>query len=615
MTTETDFARTACLQCRQIKVRCDKLANQSRCSRCLRLNFQCEFRPHARGRKPKSANTRHIPSRRDHYNNSNDDRSSGADSYENNDGDVAGGTLSLQAELNPSSISWTTAHTDDGCGKPNLLSKRSIAVASSYNENALTEGVIVESEARRLFEFFFRELNTMIALFDPYLHTIPYTMKNYPLVFSCIIAASAKFSRPDLYPACSEICNRLLCLAAVEDLCNLDHVQSLSILSFWKESSDTTDWRKIGRAIRMAFELNVHTAHLKTTNSSDEIVNREIMNRQRTWMQLCCFDAVFYNSINFPHTRPEMIPPECRIDPIVWYNSHLDWSLPGDARLACSLELDGVRRDIKLLKDVMAISTTPGTVNILIRAAQSRLKSFRNRWMNEKTVLPLDECTSAQTGYHLEIYSLKVNEVVWQYQQKTNAPLDDQKVTFASCVYDATTILRMLVDRVATQSCLRASQDWTFLGAAYAGKWLNLRRDHIDELTLREVVGVFNEVISVCSTETRSDDEPSAYLARFFQAMLALLKETGNQRSSTDLSVSSNALIPNGQPAVPGMDNMEISRSDLLPVSYAPIKLVDLNTMANLQDHHNPNTTASFIDLFVQDAEYWDSMFSNWHTI
>lgn len=151
MTTETDFARTACLQCRQIKVRCDKLANQSRCSRCLRLNFQCEFRPHARGRKPKSANTRHIPSRRD-YNNSNDDRSSGADSYEANDADASGGTLSLKAELNPSSISWTTAHNDDGGGKPNPLSKRSIAVASSYNENALTEGVIVESEARRLFE-------------------------------------------------------------------------------------------------------------------------------------------------------------------------------------------------------------------------------------------------------------------------------------------------------------------------------------------------------------------------------------------------------------------------------------------------------------------------------
>ncbi|KAH8548974.1 hypothetical protein BGW37DRAFT_504532 [Umbelopsis sp. PMI_123] len=615
MTTETDFARTACLQCRQIKVRCDKLANQSRCSRCLRLNFQCEFRPHARGRKPKSANSSHAPPRRDQYT-SNDDRSSGADSFEAGENDPTAGTLSLKAELNPSSISWPTAHTDDGCGKPNPFSKRAIAIASSYNENALTEGVIVESEAKRLFEFFFRELNTMIALLDPHLHTIPYAMKNYPLVFSCVIAVSARFSRPDLFPACNDICNRLLSLAAVEDLCSLDHVQSLSILSFWKESSDTTDWRKIGRAIRMAFELNLHTAHLKATNSSDEIVNREIMNRQRTWMQLCCFDAVFYNSINFPHTRPEMIPPECRIDPIVWYNTHLEWSLPGDARLACSLELDGVRRDIKLLKDVMAISTTSGPVNILIRAAQARLKSFRNRWMNENTVLPLDDCTSAQNGYHLEIYSLKVNEVVWQYQQKTKAPLDDQKVTFARCVYDATSILRMLVDRVATQSCLRASQDWTFLGAAYAGKWLNLRRDHIDELTLREVVGVFNEVISVCSTETRSDDEPSAYLARFFQAMLALLKETGTLKRSNDHAVTSpTTLVPNGQPAVQGMGTDDLSGTDLLPMSYAPIKLVDLNTIASIQDNHNPSTTASFIDLFVQDAEYWDSMFANWHTI
>lgn len=225
----------------------------------------------------------------------------------------------------------------------------------------------------------------MIALFDPYLHTLHYTMTNYPLVFSSIIAVAAKFSRPDLFPACSEICNRLMALAAAEDLCNLDHVQALSILSFWKESGDTTSWRKIGRAIRMAFELDLHISHLKNTNEPDEIVNREIMNRQRTWMQLCCFDTAFTNSVTTRSSRPEMIPLEYRLDAYAWYMAHRDWALPGDSRLVCSLELDIVRRDIQTLKDAISSKRAASPISTLIHTAQSRVQSFRGRWMTEKS--------------------------------------------------------------------------------------------------------------------------------------------------------------------------------------------------------------------------------------
>lgn len=229
----------------------------------------------------------------------------------------------------------------------------------------------------------------MIALFDPYLHTLQYTMTNYPLVFSSIMTVASKFSRPDLFPACSEICNRLMALAAVEDLCNLDHIQALSILSFWKESGDTTSWRKIGRAIRMAFELDIHISHLKNTNDPDEVINREIMNRQRTWMQLCCFDTAFTNSVTARYSRPEMIPLEYRLDAYSWYSAHKQWALPGDNRLVCSLELDIVRRDVQILKDVISSTKATSPISTLIRTAESRVKSFRSRWMTDKSEYPL----------------------------------------------------------------------------------------------------------------------------------------------------------------------------------------------------------------------------------
>lgn len=43
------------------------------------------------------------------------------------------------------------------------------------------------------------------------------------------------------------------------DQCTLELIQSLSILCFWKECDDPTSWRKIGFAIRMAYELDLHT--------------------------------------------------------------------------------------------------------------------------------------------------------------------------------------------------------------------------------------------------------------------------------------------------------------------------------------------------------------------
>lgn len=150
--TESGIARTACLQCRQIKVRCDKVPNDSRCSRCLRLNFQCEFRRHARGRKPKSAFLRQSTPRREPFNVLLDsDHAPSTNKFENADTEQASGTLSLKAELNPITISGTTQQpTETNCSQTNEVTNRSIAMG--YHENALTEGVIVDSEARRLLE-------------------------------------------------------------------------------------------------------------------------------------------------------------------------------------------------------------------------------------------------------------------------------------------------------------------------------------------------------------------------------------------------------------------------------------------------------------------------------
>lgn len=182
----------------------------------------------------------------------------------------------------------------------------------------------------------------------------------------------------------------------------------------------------------------------------------------------------------------------------------------------------------------------------------------------------------------------------------------------------------MLVDRVATTGYLRACQDWTIFGSAYAGKWLYVQRDRIDGLTLRETTGVFNEVISVCSNDSRSDDEPLAYLSRFYQAMLPPLNERRrslSRSSAGEMQVPMSNFSPTKVTAAPPVPAMlsgsptNLPRVDIVPTQYALVKPVNLNNMESLQDSQNQSSTSAFIDLFVQDAEYWDSIFSNFNTI
>lgn len=45
-------------------------------------------------------------------------------------------------------------------------------------------------------------------------------------------------------------------------------------MTFWKDPRDSSSWRKVGLAIRMAYELNLHAAR-EDPLSSDELSARE----------------------------------------------------------------------------------------------------------------------------------------------------------------------------------------------------------------------------------------------------------------------------------------------------------------------------------------------------
>lgn len=67
----------------------------------------------------------------------------------------------------------------------------------------------------------------------------------------------------------------------------LPTIQALCTLAFWKESTDDGGWRRLGFAIRLAYEEGLHKLPKDVFSSLDKHGVRLALDRHRTW--LCKF--------------------------------------------------------------------------------------------------------------------------------------------------------------------------------------------------------------------------------------------------------------------------------------------------------------------------------------
>jgi len=107
-------------------------------------------------------------------------------------------------------------------------------------------------------------MNPLIALLDEQLHGFPQVLDRSNLLFSVILAVSSRICRPEIYSRAASIVSNLLSLAFEQNSSNIEIVQALSIMVFWRNVEDDSGWRRTGYAIRMAYELGLH--HIRRTS-------------------------------------------------------------------------------------------------------------------------------------------------------------------------------------------------------------------------------------------------------------------------------------------------------------------------------------------------------------
>lgn len=136
-------------------------------------------------------------------------------------------------------------------------------------------------------------LNPYISQLDPELHTFTYVRHKSAFLLSSILTAASKVFHPIVYAQLYEHSQDLSMLAFRRGNKNVEIVQAMLILTYWKESKDDRVFTSVGYAIRMCIDLGWHKFEgygSGTRDSRTEVEQREERNVGRTWLVLFVYD-------------------------------------------------------------------------------------------------------------------------------------------------------------------------------------------------------------------------------------------------------------------------------------------------------------------------------------
>jgi len=153
--------------------------------------------------------------------------------------------------------------------------------------------ILSEWDATQLFDHYHKSMNAFIILLDPFLHKVDYVRSTSAVLFTSILAVSAKFIRPDLYKPLLMSAKQLVGRGIIDGKVSVALVQSILLQVYWKEPDDCSAWLRVGEAIRMGYQLHLHT-YRTTPLPGDEFEARLLLDRERTWIDLCAFDQTFF---------------------------------------------------------------------------------------------------------------------------------------------------------------------------------------------------------------------------------------------------------------------------------------------------------------------------------
>ncbi|KAF8669655.1 Fungal specific transcription factor domain [Rhizoctonia solani] len=364
-------------------------------------------------------------------------------------------------------------------------------------------------------------LNPLIALLDPALHTPTYVRTRSSVLFTAILTVSCRFARPNVWENCNSLGQTLLGRALADGICSIEYVQALSLLTFWKDSRDSSSWRKVGLAIRMAYELNLHDPRTEPL-SPDELLAREQLNKERTWLRYDMTTAMQRN-------KPQMVPNYSLPDAIEWLGDHPDFPCNADAMLVISSSFGGIRL---LCHSLFSSMTTANKAAFepLMRHVSNLLDERIKRWINTDQRINLAPVSRALLKFQSLNLKLLVAEL--KLLNLIQPQLTATRMQTLECIKCAMDVLRHVITELVPNGSIIYCQDMLAISCAYAGVWLFKQLPHVDEGLSNEIIDVFNGVSNACRALARQKGDTPSHFVQFFDHLVR------NARSHTTLDAS-----------------------------------------------------------------------------
>ncbi|ELU40888.1 fungal zn(2)-Cys(6) binuclear cluster domain-containing protein [Rhizoctonia solani AG-1 IA] len=567
----------ACTACRAIKVRCDNpnIGYEGPCSRCTRLSLECLYQEKKRGRKPKNDNPddkqqqayiaqpkvartsssqiREAPNGTSEFSSVLEARaprplehrtvvslpgSTSTPPY----GTAASPSLTVSSsdasgsryrDLGPRKNSrddvkkYTLANimsdTPSGQSRPDLAVPPPVPLTLGLSsidrlEDPLKAEFVTEAEVDSLFYSYFAHLNSIIGLLDPRLHTAPYVRRRSTVLYTTIISVSSKFFLPRVHQQCHALSQSLIGRALASDMCNIEYIQALSLSTFYKDADDASSWRKVGLAIRMAYELNLHEFRTQPL-PKDELEARKqlvsaVFDREQGFSIEYFVHRIesglgyvrFFTHAVCPETecftesqrnKPNMVPDHDLPDVEGWVRDHPQQA-DADAQLAGSFSFLMVYRLIQATRSSM-MSSKPGGFDATIRHLFRMLDGTPKFWATlEGEWIPCSACTRP------DILHRCIRRTCSRFKINNE------------CKDSAALVLKHVVEDMAPSGYIPYTQDGIAFATAYAGVWLYKHLSRFEPGTILEIVGLFKGVVEACEKQSQQPKDIPSYFARFF---------------------------------------------------------------------------------------------------
>ncbi|KAK1979793.1 fungal-specific transcription factor domain-containing protein [Colletotrichum cereale] len=564
----------ACLQCRNVKLKCVTSENGTICERCARKSLNCIFQDHRRGRRPGthfarrskaslSAPISSSPVVQPRQNSERREREAQATAIQRSPNWRSGslqpaglfnreatrGSFSLGSILNAPGSNRSQVPFNEPCVS---------------DDDPIRLGYINLSIAISLFENFMANLNPYISQLDPDLHSFGRVRTQSAFLLTAVLAAAAKAFNPAIHKKLRDHAEDILAGSFRKGVKSVETAQAVMIMTYWKESEDTRAWMLLGYVIRMGMELGWHrlTSYSpQPSGSRSGLQSRQARNIERTRFVLFVYDR----SISLQTGKPWMIERSDFIEAIeAWCRDAM--AAPGDRLLGALVTLRLLSSEVFKLfgsRSSRLRASQLHSLESLLAIIKGRVEEWESKWLRlaDKADFPdkTDTCHSFLIRFYgthlrLQLFSLPLQDILAQSEHNVSYHMESLWVSYSSA-------LEMLHLICRHPSWLYFAQDSIHVLTAYSAAFLIKLLLSTPEPISRQIEVDIHSAISdaalVFSQQSTPPGSSCALQSKFLNNLLARISRDANS------DVVNRETDPSASRRQPGTNRQELVADDI----------------------------------------------------